>query len=893
MPPRNNSEFPYRCPFCLKGFRRLGDKRSHQTQTGHREAPAPDPNFLDETIADATDPTPDSPTPLSIQSNDESMHVPSPENASLSGLSPPARASTPRASDDRGDSSVRTSDDLGIPANLSDAAAPYGVATNEDELRITIRRVIEDMIRSNTGSSNNNSPLPDSSSSAQASNGAGGSAPAQPPNRFVTMRHLPKDIDEALSKFFSHLFNEDSASAEANPDAGDNDLDAQDHGDSDDSNDSNDNPANEAYRDTRSESGSEQFYTAVNNSADNLIENVPTNDASAEISAEPLGNVPEALANTTWGTPIRRCQPMLKKLHRARIAAGQSPDWPFADYLEFEFVKWMVVNDISQTARDKLIKLPIVERCGLSFGSNYALNKLLDKLPSAGPRWTRIQRTITGTIKDAKGKPLQEDIEIWVRDIVDLVRELIGNASFGQKLVFVPRRVETNGSRKIDEMWTADWWMDIQRKLPPGATVVPIILSSDSTQLTNFSGGKSAWPVYITIGNIPKSTRAKINSYSSLLLAYLPVPKFDCFPKKERGDRKARLFHECMTQILKPLVSAGKHGVEMDCGDGYVRHCYPILAAYIADNPEQTLIAGCQRNLCHRCTVPFDERGELPNQPAPPRIPDHTAVALEAQSLGHTSSLFDEQGLKPFGKPFWADLPHTNIFTCLTPDILHQLHKGVFKDHLMNWCLQLVERLDGNLDKVDYRYMAMPDHSNLQHFASGVSKLKQTTAHEHREMQKVFTAVMAGLVPNDVLPVILAVIDFIHFARLPVHTTATLSLLDDALDRFHEHKHVFIKYNVRTDFNINKIHAMCHYTEAILALGAADAYNTETPERLHIEFAKRAYKATNRKNFFKQMTVYLERREKVNKFDVYLRSIHPEYAARDLDLEKDLVDDPG
>ncbi|KAG8729341.1 hypothetical protein FRC10_004044 [Ceratobasidium sp. 414] len=154
-------------------------------------------------------------------------------------------------------------------------------------------------------------------------------------------------------------------------------------------------------------------------------------------------------------------------------------------------------------------------------------------------------------------------------------------------------------------------------------------------------------------------------------------------------------------------------------------------------------------------------------------------------------------------------------------------------------------------------------------------------------------AVMAGLVPNDVLPAILAVIDFIHFARLPVHTTATLDLLDDALDRFHEHKHVFIKYEVRTDFNINKIHAMCHYTEAIRALGAADAYNTETPERLHIEFAKRAYKATNRRNFFQQMTVYLDRRERVNKFDAYLRSVHPEYAARDLDLEKDLVDDPS
>jgi hypothetical protein len=41
-----------------------------------------------------------------------------------------------------------------------------------------------------------------------------------------------------------------------------------------------------------------------------------------------------------------------------------------------------------------------------------------------------------------------------------------------------------------------------------------------------------------------------------------------------------------------------------------------------------------------------------------------------------------------------------------------------------------------------------------------------------------------------------------------------------------------------------------------------------------------------------QMTVYLECRERVNKFDTYLRSICPEYMKHDLDIEKDLVDEP-
>jgi hypothetical protein len=40
----------------------------------------------------------------------------------------------------------------------------------------------------------------------------------------------------------------------------------------------------------------------------------------------------------------------------------------------------------------------------------------------------------------------------------------------------------------------------------PGATIIPIILSSNKTQVTVF-GNKSAYPVYMTIGNIPKALR--------------------------------------------------------------------------------------------------------------------------------------------------------------------------------------------------------------------------------------------------------------------------------------------------------------------------------------------------------------------------------------------------
>lgn len=45
------------------------------------------------------------------------------------------------------------------------------------------------------------------------------------------------------------------------------------------------------------------------------------------------------------------------------------------------------------------------------------------------------------------------------------------------------------------------------------------------------------------------------------------------------------------------------------------------------------------------------------------------------------------------------------------------------------------------------------------------------------------------------------------------------------------------------------------------ALGSADGYNTESPERLHIDFAKEAYRASNKRDYMEQMALWLQRHE--------------------------------
>ena len=109
------------------------------------------------------------------------------------------------------------------------------------------------------------------------------------------------------------------------------------------------------------------------------------------------------------------------------------------------------------------------------------------------------------------------------------------------------------------------------------ATVIPIIISTDKTQLTIFRG-KLAYPVYITIGNLPKEIRRKPSMQGQILLAYLPVTKFKHVKNdKARRRLQANLFHASLRFLLKPTIKPAKNGISMRTGDGVLRSCHPIF----------------------------------------------------------------------------------------------------------------------------------------------------------------------------------------------------------------------------------------------------------------------------------------------------------------------------
>jgi hypothetical protein len=147
--------------------------------------------------------------------------------------------------------------------------------------------------------------------------------------------------------------------------------------------------------------------------------------------------------------------------------------------------------------------------------------------------------------------------------------------------------------------------------------------------------------------------------------------------------------------------------------------------------------------------------------------------------------------------------------------------------------------------------------------------LSRVSGKEHKAICRILLGLIINLplpdghVPSRILRAVRSLVDFWFLAQYRSHTKDTLCRLEESLGRFHANKAVFVDLGIREGFNIPKLHSLTHYRTSIMLFGTTDNYNTEQSERLHIDFTKDAYRATNHKDEFLQMTAWVERREKV------------------------------
>ncbi|KAG1898389.1 uncharacterized protein F5891DRAFT_955757 [Suillus fuscotomentosus] len=551
---------------------------------------------------------------------------------------------------------------------------------------------------------------------------------------------------------------------------------------------------------------------------------IPYPDAQA---GKPIPGQPTHGANTTYS-----------------IDAGSAANVyaPFASQMDWDIVKWAKLRGASSTAFTDLLEIDgLSEHLGLSYRNSKELNKMIDKDLPGRPKFLHEQIIVAG-----------EAFNVFYRDIIKCIKALYSDPDFADFLVFAPEHHyadEDQTIRLFHDMHTGQWWWDTQ-----------------------------------------VSTVLKPSRCTHILLAYLPTTRLEHITNKaSRHCTIANLYHACMSCVLAPLNTAGNDRLVMSSGDGVCHCCHPLFTCFVGNYPKQLLATGVKAMECPKCDIPTDK---FESNTTPFNIYDLHTV-LDALAVIDEGDLAFVQAcraaaIKPIIHPFWEDLPYTNIYQAIMPDMLHQLYQGLIK-HLLGWLAQACGAAE-----TDAQCRRLPPNHHIRLFIKGITSLTRLSGTKHSQVCHFLLGIiidirlLGNLTSSRFLKAVCGFLNFLYLTQYPCHSSETLLLLDEALTLFHDNKEIFVDLRIRNNSNLPKLHAVHHYTSMIRIFGMTDNYNTEYTERLHIDLAKDAYHATNHKDKFTKMMQLLEQKEKILHHEQYIKwhldGDHAPHQARPPDL---------
>ncbi|KAH9010076.1 hypothetical protein EDB85DRAFT_2077509 [Lactarius pseudohatsudake] len=550
-------------------------------------------------------------------------------------------------------------------------------------------------------------------------------------------------------------------------------------------------------------------------------------------------------------------------------------DWtPYNNRLEFEVADFLYRrNQMSAGDINCLLTLWVASLSAHNgkppFANTVQMYSAIDSTPLGDTPWQSFSLQYNGIRSEGNIVSWQEaDYDVWFRNPRTLVHGILSNPDFKSNFDLAPLQERTpDGTHRFCDFMSGNWaWRQatIIAEDPEthGSVFCPIILGSDKTTVSVATGHNEYWPIYLSIGNIHNNIR-RAHRNGVVLLGFFAIPKttheFRDDPKFRRFRRQ--LLHSSLAKILEPLRPGMTTPEVVRFPDDHFRKVIYGLGPYIADYPEQALLACVVQGWCARCTAPASDLDS-----ARPRSQAHTEILVEEFELG---VLWDEYGLVGDIVPFTHYFPRADINELLSPDLLHQLIKGAFKDHLVTWVNEYIEakypalQAQKILDDIDRRIALAPPFAGLRRFPEG-RNFKQWTGDDSKALMKVYLPAIQGHIPDEMVLAMRAFLEFCYIARRDIHDTRSLGALDDALKRFHRHREIFREVGVRIKgFNLPRQHSLVHYTKLIRAYGAPNGLCSSITESKHIKAVKEPWRRSNRFDALSQMLLTNQRLDKL------------------------------
>ncbi|KAF8168552.1 hypothetical protein B0H34DRAFT_855228 [Crassisporium funariophilum] len=498
------------------------------------------------------------------------------------------------------------------------------------------------------------------------------------------------------------------------------------------------------------------------------------------------------------------------------------------------------------------------------FAHTKDLHDAIDSIPLGDVPWQAFKVKYNGEIPEKAPGWMTKEYEVWYQDPLCVMEMQIGNPNFDGEIDYAPKEVYgRNGRRQFTDLMSGQWaWNEadtIARDCleAEGAMLAPVVLGSDKTTVSVATGQNDYYPLYGSLGSAQNHVRrAHRNAVS--VIGFLAIPKTDREEQDSAEFRKFRrqLFHSSLTHILSPLKPWMEKPRVTLCGDGYYRRVIYSLGPYIADYPEQCLLACIVSGWCPRCTA-FS--GDLDGDPdkAIQQSHEHTDALFEAFG-GDMKDMWDGYGIIGDIEPFTANFPRADIHVLLSPDLLHEVIKGTFKDHLVTWVSDYLyavyEKAEAKriLAEIDRRIAVAPPFPGLRRFPEGRG-FKQWTGDDSKALMKAILPAIAGLVPPQMVRAIGAFMEFCYLVRQSQIDKTVLCQIDDAVRHFHNEHVIFLQAGVREDFNLPRQHSITHYRWLIQQFGAPNGLCSSITESKHIKAVKQPWRRLNRNKALGQM----------------------------------------
>lgn len=150
------------------------------------------------------------------------------------------------------------------------------------------------------------------------------------------------------------------------------------------------------------------------------------------------------------GAPCGLSWTLFETIHDDQVLCGAEVLGPFESDEEWQLAKWLIRN-VGHNQAEHFLKLPIVSLYSAhwqiseptlmvtwskiqdcvdpSFMTKDMLMDMINELPH-GVDWSYQPVTLHGDLLDDTGKAHTEQLKLWYRDPVEIVRELLGNPMF-------------------------------------------------------------------------------------------------------------------------------------------------------------------------------------------------------------------------------------------------------------------------------------------------------------------------------------------------------------------------------------------------------------------------------------------------------------------------------